>query len=119
MTGDYNGPERRAESMSVQRDLGRIDNELVNLGRRLEDHIVDTIEARKAAETRTEAYRTANDAKLDVILGTVQDVVTAAAERRGGWKASARILSALFGSGAIGGGAVWAILQGVLGGGGP
>jgi len=116
MTGDYNGPERRAESMSVQRDLGRIDNELVNLGRRLEDHIVDTIEARKAAETRTEAYRTANDAKLDTILKTVQDVVTGAAERRGDWKATARILSLLFGSGTIGGGTLWAI-QGLFGGG--
>ena len=115
----YNGPERRAESMSVQRDLGRIDNELVNLGRRLEDHIADTIEARKATETRTEAYRTATDGKLDAILVTVQGVVTAAAERRGGWKAITGILGMVFGGGAVSGSVVWAIMRFLIGGDGP
>lgn len=99
--------ERRGESMSVQRDLGRIDNELANLARRVTDHIAETEKHHKIVEDKLERRRIEVDSKLDEILGAVQASQAAISETRGGWK----MLGKIGAGGAIGGGTIAALLE--------
>jgi DNA anti-recombination protein RmuC len=62
-------------------------------------------------DNKLEKRRNEVDEKLDEILATVQNGQLDQAEKRGGWKATIRIFSALLGSGAVGGGAVMGLLQ--------
>jgi hypothetical protein len=107
MSDPWHGEERRKDSASVQRDLGRIDNELTNLSRRIGDHISETEKYHTAADVKFETRRKEVDTQLNTILAAVQGNQTVAAEQRGGWK----MLAKIGGGGAVGGGLIAAILE--------
>lgn len=117
MSEPWQGEDRRKESMSVQRDLGRIDNELTNLARRIGDHIEETAQYHERSDARFTARSAEVDAQFKGVLEAIQGQQIENAEKRGGWKATARIASALLGSGAVVGGVVIGIIE-WLGGGG-